>query len=628
MNENKSTKRREWVKNAIIIFLVIMLILTFFSNTIMNYSLPEVSAQYIGGGTLSEQVRGSGTVTANQSYEMKLDETRVVASVNVKVGDTVEKGQTILTLEDTESAELEAAKKDLDSLKLEYGKALLATGEDYTLDNLSIKNKEEDLELLKSDYAKLDGYREEYEKVKDKVKEYEKLIESYSEQLTGLAAEDYSVLSTEYYNKVLKVKNVLDAAEKAKAKTEEKIKNYESEIAAGGNAEGIKSARQAIDDKYFEINEVQAEITAEYLNPDFSQAKLDELNNKLARLNLDLTHLQENYNSEISKSSDHSRSLQLLNAEKLTLSINQTKCDDAKVKFDKALFEVKSALKEKQEETQNKLDDLVADSEELKKKASKTDEEAEAEIRAMERELEQMKVTLVQKQKEAAESAGIAALDMEAKQEEIAKQEELVKKLADKAIDAEVKAQVAGRITELPFVAGEEVTQGSSVAKIEMTDKGYTLEFTVTAEQARKLKVGDEAEIQYFWYGDAKAVLSSIKNDTSNPAKNRILSFEITGDVMPGQNLQLSMGAKGQQYETIVPNSAIREDNNGKFVLAVVAKSSPLGNRYTAQRVDIEVLASDDTSSAISGGLFGGEFIITTSTKPIEAGMQVRLVES
>ena len=133
MNENKSTRRREWVKNAIIIFLVIMLILTFFSNTIMNYSLPEVSAQYVGSGTLSEQIRGSGTVEANQSYEMKLDETRVIASVNVKVGDIVEKGQTILTLEDSESTELESARKTLDSLKLEYEKALLATGEDYTL---------------------------------------------------------------------------------------------------------------------------------------------------------------------------------------------------------------------------------------------------------------------------------------------------------------------------------------------------------------------------------------------------------------------------------------------------------------------------------------------------------------
>ena len=40
----KKRGRRDWVKNAIIIFLAVLLVLTFFSNTIMNYSLPEVAA--------------------------------------------------------------------------------------------------------------------------------------------------------------------------------------------------------------------------------------------------------------------------------------------------------------------------------------------------------------------------------------------------------------------------------------------------------------------------------------------------------------------------------------------------------------------------------------------------------
>ena len=78
----------------------------------------------------------------------------------------------------------------------------------------------------------------------------------------------------------------------------------------------------------------------------------------------------------------------------------------------------------------------------------------------------------------------------------------------------------------------------------------------------------------------------------------------------------------------IVPNSAIREDNNGKFVLIVESKSSPLGNRYIATRADVEVVASDDTQSAITGAVEGWEFVITTSTKPIEAGQQVRLAEN
>ena len=88
------------------------------------------------------------------------------------------------------------------------------------------------------------------------------------------------------------------------------------------------------------------------------------------------------------------------------------------------------------------------------------------------------------------------------------------------------------------------------------------------------------------------------------------------------------MGGEGQRYDLLVPNSAIREDNNGKFVLAVVSKSSPLGNRYIAKRVDVQVIASDDTKSAVQGELMQSDFIISTSTAPIKAGEQVRLVDS
>ena len=56
MNENVS-KRRDWIKNVAIIFLTVMLVLTFFSNTIMNYSLPEVATQYVQRGTITAKIR-------------------------------------------------------------------------------------------------------------------------------------------------------------------------------------------------------------------------------------------------------------------------------------------------------------------------------------------------------------------------------------------------------------------------------------------------------------------------------------------------------------------------------------------------------------------------------------------
>lgn len=630
------TKRREWVKNAIIIFLVVMLLLTFFSNTIMNYSLPEVSAQYVRGGTLSEQIRGSGTVEANQSYEVKISETRTIASVDVKVGDEIEKGATLFTLEDKESAEIDEAKKNLESeqqklddLQLDYDKALLKIGVDYSKENLSIANQEDDIRLAKADITKLADYQAAYEKAKTKTKDCETAVKDLDNQLSAFTSEDYASLGSSYYNQINAAKNSVDKAEKAKTKSEDKVKGYESDISSGGNQEAISAKRKAMDDKQLEINQ-----TIEKMNMETDYEQQVAYQQTIERLDLDLTHLQEEYNNELSKSSTYSRNVQLLKSENSALEARTKEYDDAKKKYDDTLAAIKAELKDKQKAAQDLYDEAKAEEDALAKKADKTVEEAEEEIRKMERTLAEAKIDLELKQRQDAQTAGENSLDMKDKQSKIADQkkvisdcEEKIKKLEEKSVGAKIDAQVGGKITEINVVAGEEAEAQKTVAKIEMSEKGYTLEMTVTTEQAKKVKIGDEAEVQYFWYGDASATLQSITTDSQNPAKNKILKFAVKGDVTPGQNLQLAMGSKGQNYDMIVPNSAIREDNNGKFVLSVVAKSSPLGNRYVAERVDVEILASDDTSSAVSGAVYGSEFIITTSTKPIEAGMQVRLVE-
>ena len=50
---------RGWVKNAAIIFLVVLLLLTFFSNTILNISLPEVVTAQPTSGTITNAIRGN-----------------------------------------------------------------------------------------------------------------------------------------------------------------------------------------------------------------------------------------------------------------------------------------------------------------------------------------------------------------------------------------------------------------------------------------------------------------------------------------------------------------------------------------------------------------------------------------
>ena len=104
--EAQKSKKRELIKTIAIIFLAVLLVLTFFSNTIMNRSLPEVATGIVNSGTINAKIRGSGTISANESYEVILNQTREVRSVCVKVGDTVNQGDLLFVLGDIESQEL------------------------------------------------------------------------------------------------------------------------------------------------------------------------------------------------------------------------------------------------------------------------------------------------------------------------------------------------------------------------------------------------------------------------------------------------------------------------------------------------------------------------------------------
>ena len=161
-----------------------------------------------------------------------------------------------------------------------------------------------------------------------------------------------------------------------------------------------------------------------------------------------------------------------------------------------------------------------------------------------------------------------------------------------------------------------------------MVDRGYTVRLPVTTEQSKKVRLGDKAAVtNYYWGEQIDATLTQIVNDPGNPGQGKLLVFTLTGDISSGQNVTLSVGEKSANFDAIVPNSALRTDTNGTFVLAILAKSSPLGNRYIASRVDVQVLAQDDTTAAVSG-LSAGDYVITTSSKPLEAGMQVNMVEN
>ena len=140
-------RKREIIKTLIIIFLAAMLVLTFFSNTIMNRSLSEITTETAVSGKLTERVRGSGMVESNQSYEVTVDGNKIIDTINIKSGQEVKKDDVLFTVKSEESEELATAETELAALELDYQKALLTEPVDYTEQNQAIKNAREDLTL-------------------------------------------------------------------------------------------------------------------------------------------------------------------------------------------------------------------------------------------------------------------------------------------------------------------------------------------------------------------------------------------------------------------------------------------------------------------------------------------------
>ena len=101
----KYQKRKDRIKNIAIIFLVIMLLLTFFSNTIMNYSLAEVETTYAEPGSLTTKIRGEAYVEAREPVNVSSKNEREILKVLVKDGDKVKKGQALFVLAGESSAD-------------------------------------------------------------------------------------------------------------------------------------------------------------------------------------------------------------------------------------------------------------------------------------------------------------------------------------------------------------------------------------------------------------------------------------------------------------------------------------------------------------------------------------------
>lgn len=659
-----NVKRREWVKTVAIIFLAVLLVLTFFSNTIMNASLPEVATQQVTQGTINAKIRASGTIAANETYNVKLTQTRKIESVKCKVGQAVNAGDVLFVLEAQESDELKQAKTDLETLELNYQKSLIEASNGNAQEDRDVQKLRDaynEALTIYHQYSSMDPSSIAVAKIRaeEKQKELNKELEEAQKALETIKnSEEYKNLETEIADLEKKAEPLKTAAGQAKAALEATIEKLftenltdVSQIKRRNNTwqDDVDTARKALErtieskgeslDRYLYLaNKYESDylfLIRLYEGNSHDAKAAIESGDLATKLVKDGFETNETVASRVSALSDAYTNLNVYyegeDTETQMIALAKAKAylayGEAYLAYKEAVsgteelqqrYDAKKAEVERYELAVERAQNAVNDQKDTVEKLTSAASAAGT--------LKSAKTALEDKIFET-NKGDTAALDMQAAKKAIEDKKADIEKLTKDADAQEITAKVGGTIASVNVTAGDTASADNPLATINQTDRGFTVKISITNEQAKKVKVGDTAELVNYW-GDATATLETIGNDPQNPQKNRLLTFRLTGsDIQPDSNITLAIGQKSASYDAIVPTSAIRTDNNGSFVLAIVSKSTPLSTRYTATRVDVQVLASDDKSSAVSG-IGSGEFVITTSTKPIEAGTQVRLAEN
>ena len=541
---------RGWVKNAAIIFLVVLVILLILSNTIMNFSLEEVEVDQPRGATITTQIRGPAMVEANNRYSVEVESPREVLAVFIRAGDTIEEGSPLFELEASEL--LEAAIEELAQLRIDYERAALGDTGDTAAD----------LAQARGELARAQADRNALGTATGTETTAQIRFDTADANVDALEAElDY-----------------IDTLDRRSTRIGELVHA----------AEEIELEMIALTG--FRHDAFVARI-----------ADLEEERDLLIEAGGNQTILQ-GIIAELAELNRHAPAMVALNAE-LTI---------AERELNAAAATARMAVTAELSTAQVELNAATS---------------ALAQIRAITKANEEI-ATLQRTINSLERAQALGNIDMRVLREEIADLEAEIRELeGEDGARTVITSKHEGTVAHVSIAVGQTAEPGLPIAEIDIAALGYVAELSVDAQRAQLVRPGTPVEVQTGnWFVHAVGRVSAIRPSTADPSQ-RIIVVDIEGELTSGEQVGLAVLLDSNRYDIVVPRSAVRNDAQGHHVFIIHARQSPLGTRYMAQRVDVSVLAEDDTLAAISGAINWFDNVIVRSSGPVSDRDYVRLAE-
>lgn len=563
-------KNRKWVVRAIISFVAILALLTFFSNTIMNATIPKVMAQNAVKGNLSFTNSATGVIEADQKTEVKSINGREIDQVMVRNYMDVEEGDVLFTLKSAEDmSALNQARSELADLQAQAQAAALTPdrSNDFSLQEAAVSRAQTELNdanealnaannrdaTIAAAQSEIDYYNSIIPGLQATVEAEAATVADYDDQITELSNAQ---------NNVVVALNVLGA-------TPEPTPVPETAPAVPSEGETEETTEAAVDPNAARIAELQAEY-ADY------QAQIDNLNSLRGAA--------------------------------------QGRLDAASANLGAAQGGLATA------------EGNLTVAQQLPSAAS-----AQSAVSAAQSDLTQANNALEDARANAAAQAITNARAEESRQEDIAELEERIAKLEEQLTCTEVVAPCSGMVFGLLASDGTVMLDNQVMLTIVPDNATYSVKFTFKTSVAQNLREGNELTVNESDIESCR--ISNIYPDENDPREKRVVKCSLSsyGNIYPGVQITATADRSNANYDHVIPSSAVITDNSGSYVYVVVESSTPLGDKNTVRRVNVTVEETDGALSAISASsesdkkLIEQYSIVTRSEEPLHNGDRVRL---
>lgn len=644
MKEEKEFKNRKWVIRVAVGFMAAMLLLLFFSNTIYNYSLPQVTVVYSSPGQMTSAIRGEGVAEAMKATKVLSDGTHTIEDIPITLYDDVNEGDVLVTFKEIDiekNEELKAAQDALDLLlRSQYTEGLQTVERDYTMEERMISDALETLNEANATLTKAQGKTAAVSAAQAEVNTKKTDLSSREAEMATIKMQEgalmaaYGTAQDDFNEEDLIMAPLVSTLEAAKAilataqgdldtantnlkQAEDAIaalpaaqKAYDDAVKNGGDItktkEALDIAKKAYDAAVAALPALQKAVTdkttarnAAHVNVDTAQAAVDQrqpawdlAKSVLDKASADLAAYAETVNAKQAEVDAATQALADAEA-KLVEANNLPSVEDAMDQVESAQRSYDDAVKaladKKKADGIQDIIDSLADGDE--KKA----------IEAAQKKVNDLK-TILEK--------------------------------------TSIVAPISGRISQINITEGTDTMKGDILLVIDDLNEGYKVDVPFTTEQVTKgqMAVGMGARDEnYGWGGEEDdAFIVSIKPDPSDPRNKKKVTFKLNAEneyggwYASGQTVTLTLNNRSQNYQCIVPLAAIHEESAETFVYSVKMNTSPLGDRYIAVKVPVTIIARDDKNAAINPDAlseYGSQVITQTNDKSFQSGDQVRLAE-